>query len=361
MKAIWGQFAQKGAKAVIMWLTRFLPSIVSRLMNGPRPSNARQMYARLTGDSAGGLLAIRGLVNSTPLTFENEWRDFKGQPRNDKDVKEIWSEALGAFANTGGGVIVWGIDCRKQDGIDAACGFRLIDDPPAFLSRLKELLPEATEPPVQGIEMEYFCDPNEAQKGFVVCLIPESETKPHRSEFADRQWYIRVSDRCEVCPPPLLRSLFDAKGHCRFELHARITLRCHPVHRWPYLELVFSLLNTGTASAHDLVLRVGTRSFEPFLKDWEFSSENSGGLLEARKPLHPLQIVPAFSIQLRGVSEDTGGKIVRQSNEMLMVNVELYARDTDAQAAAFIFTDEQLCNQKHERTGFIRSKYTNPL
>jgi hypothetical protein len=78
---------------------------------------------------------LRSLVKSNPPSFESEWLDFKGaaqltatrQPpevagKNAEKVKEIWSEALSGFANTQGGVLVWGIDAPKDPatGIDAA-------------------------------------------------------------------------------------------------------------------------------------------------------------------------------------------------------------------------------------------------
>ncbi len=46
--------------------------------------------------------------------FEQEWIDFKGQPRDDKDAKEIWSKALSGYANITDGLIVWGIDARNK-------------------------------------------------------------------------------------------------------------------------------------------------------------------------------------------------------------------------------------------------------
>ena len=106
------------------------------------PSTARQFYERIT-TAPDPVAFLKGLVNSTPWTFETDWRDFKGNPKDDSDRLAIWFKALGGFANNQGGVIVWGIDARPQpcpDGrrVDAACGFRRIPNPGTFESLLRQ-------------------------------------------------------------------------------------------------------------------------------------------------------------------------------------------------------------------------------
>jgi hypothetical protein len=85
-----------------------------------RPSIANEFFLKITGDSD-PVAAIKRLLNATPPTFETEWLDFKGAA-NDQDTKKTWSKALAGFANTQGGVLVWGVDARKDQatGIDAA-------------------------------------------------------------------------------------------------------------------------------------------------------------------------------------------------------------------------------------------------
>lgn len=51
---------------------------------------------------------LAAFVGSDPPTFETEWLDFKGH--DEGDPLRIWSEAVSGFANTAGGVLVWGLD-----------------------------------------------------------------------------------------------------------------------------------------------------------------------------------------------------------------------------------------------------------
>src|SRR5262245_33564606 len=80
---------------------------------------------------------LKRLFDPADPRTETEWLDFKGcqwtDPKrglvyiDDSDVRRPWGKALSAFANTGGGVLVFGIDARKDPatGIDAATGFAL--------------------------------------------------------------------------------------------------------------------------------------------------------------------------------------------------------------------------------------------
>src|SRR5207249_4530132 len=115
-------------------------------------STARQFFDQLV---AGGASTIEALVPAA--THETEWRDFKSGEYL-KDDKETWSEAVCGFANNQGGVLVWGIDARKDKatGIDAASDVKPVQNPAALRSRLLELLRTAAEPPVPGVVVQDF-------------------------------------------------------------------------------------------------------------------------------------------------------------------------------------------------------------
>ena len=51
------------------------------------PSLAKAFYERFL-TASDRVAFLEGLVNSSPLTFENEWLEFKTYPREDNDQKE---------------------------------------------------------------------------------------------------------------------------------------------------------------------------------------------------------------------------------------------------------------------------------
>ena len=97
-----------------------------------KPSLAEQFFNDCRGASD-CRAHLRGLVAAQ--TPETDWLDFKCRPSRDANAKEIWYKALSGFANTEGGVLVWGIEASKQpDGKDVASNVCLVDGSVRFVS-----------------------------------------------------------------------------------------------------------------------------------------------------------------------------------------------------------------------------------
>ena len=159
---------------------------------------------------------------------------------DDRSVKKIWSEALSGFANTEGGVLVWGIDARKDSdtGVDRASDLSLVKNPEGFVSRLKELHSQSTDPPISGVDFWFAEDDTSPGFGFVACYVPESKFKPHRAEAAERNYYIRAGDSFHVASVSLLRNLFFPEYHS---------------HLWPELTASSGNEGIGIDIIHDVM------------------------------------------------------------------------------------------------------------
>lgn len=231
-------------------------------------SSGRAFFDNLMG-AADPLQAIKDLVNSKDPVFEEEWREFKsgsaGQAGATTDladtvVKETWSTALSGFANTGGGVLIWGIDCRASPSatdprrlVDAAGGLRPVPSPDALKSRLLQLHHEATDPPVAGVVIEAIKDP--AGGGYLVCYVPESPIRPHRAlHVKNSPYYMRVGDDFVLMPTTFLRQLFFPLIAPRPVIVVTSTTEGGGNDFWHRFQLTVE--NRGTASAKDLHVRV---------------------------------------------------------------------------------------------------------
>ncbi|MDO9515973.1 MAG: ATP-binding protein [Syntrophales bacterium] len=266
-----------------------------------KPSHALDFFNKVNAD---GITFLKGLINSDPPSFETDWLDFKGAEQlKDKDVKRIWSEALAGFANTEGGVLVWGIDARPDPDtkIDCASGLSLVKKPATFVSRLKELHSQSTDPPIPGVDYWFAIDDGADDCGFAVSYVPESNFKPHRAEAAGRNYYIRAGDSFHVPSVSLLRNLFFPEYHS---------------HLWPELrafhnkDTVFIdgyLYNSGIATAKNVVLSIGYEAesnwtLEPSRR-WEFvgvpnPNHQRGSGMACFLPIHPGAALPAFRLSL---------------------------------------------------------------
>ena len=129
------------------------------------------------------------------------------------------------------------------------------------------------------------------------------------------------------------------------------------------LNTTVSLLNTGTASAYDLVVQImpPTLNVAHFGEHWDQMTDSQFMVLTAKQPLHPLRQIPVIQIQSGIVQYDAVNKSLTNGPDMILVTLNVYARDTEALTASLTFDRDELANQRHKRTGFRRVQYRNPL
>ena len=299
----------------------------------PASSSAFEFFRKVR-ESAKPYDFLSALADPTSPTFESEWLDFKGADRvGDDDLKRIWSKALSGFANTGGGVIVFGIDARKdaQTQIDCAGALALSPNRFALKSRLLELHGNATNPPVQGIEVEAYPQGGSDGPGFVVCYIPDSPDRPHRAEQSGRLFYIRSGTSFQDAPVSLLRSLFFPHARSRLVPEVRI----NPPYIGPDWQLAFSLNlhNAGTATAHDafLMVRHDPRyGFMPPVYDRRFvqvEAQQNQHRIILSNALHPGLRISVLDLYVhKGMEVPSRGSLLDQG---FWYEVSVYSRDAE--------------------------------
>lgn len=118
--------------------------------------------------------------------------DFKllaGKGELLRDDRKNLREAVSGFANGDGGLIVWGVNCRKnEEGIDAALNLQPIPNAAAVLSQLRDNPSQVTTPVVDGVEHRLI-PASEPGFGFLVTYVPASDRGPHMAN--DRHYYKR--------------------------------------------------------------------------------------------------------------------------------------------------------------------------
>jgi hypothetical protein len=234
---------------------------------------------------------------------ESEFLEFKrrGDERTDK---EKWSQALSGFANTEGGVLVWGIGTKRvppPDGggrrIDVADELKPFTDTVSFTQLLRDTHRESTVYPVRGVE--YHTVQASQGGGYVLCHVPQGDSKPYRDARTNQYWQ-RMGDSFEVIPHSLLQSLFFPRSSARISVSLRFQG-----------SVVFvELLNRGEGSAQDLAVTVkvpsrfwkigvlGTwrKSYEVYGdvlgENWVSFGVESGGLLHPQQHTQCVQILP---------------------------------------------------------------------
>ena len=159
---------------------------------------------------------------------------------------------LSAFANTGGGVVIWGIHAPKEKAEKATPAH----DAGTLEKVLKELLNDAVEPPVPGVEILPIKQSG-TDRGFVVCFIPKSHYAPHRAMWAEKEYYLRVNHSSVWMPTEVLRRMFYPHTEPRLIPHVELSVgQCQYLGNTGLsIALSVDLENRGSSSAKSTYIR----------------------------------------------------------------------------------------------------------
>jgi hypothetical protein len=273
-------------------------------MSQAKRSGGHELFEEIKshGDQAADFIA--SFCDQPNPRSENDWLDFKVDPghRDESGRKKLWFVALSGFANTGGGLLVWGIDAPDR----VAESVRPVADPEGLKASLFAWRLDGTDPTVPNVEIESFHFADKSRGGFVVCLVPESTHKPHCTVIPkSRQYFVRLGDSFRVAPTSLLRALF----YPQFQAIAKVTAWMHwsPHPNTPALcrgRAQAAFENVGTGSAKRPYLMVSTngpvecRGNDIYVAHPDWAKRQIGsGLFElyTGRSIHPGQSLELFS------------------------------------------------------------------
>lgn len=271
--------------------------------------------------------------------FENNILECKQKDRPENGNIEMGDKAkfakcLSGFANTGGGVVVFGLDARKQDGIDEITAITPISELKKFESGLREIESRVVERNIQGVEYKRL--ETEPEKGLLAVYIPQSLTPPHRS-LVDHHFYIRAGGTFQPLDLPLIEDLFHRRQQPKLSLIAKLA---DSLHIYVYLK------NDGEVTAKDpyVVLKLpeglSLTGYELDGNTRQFScialnsfNELSGHLLAFKNgsatPIHPKSEVPLFSLRI--VNGQSAGRTFK-------FNHYIYANDMKPVEGEFVLS-----------------------
>lgn len=146
-----------------------------------------------------GERALQSVVDAR--TQETVTLDFKTKQdrthgRFGKEDKAVFGKALSGFANSAGGILIWGVDARKaDDGVDCAQELSPIADIERFTSEAQTLVGQLLIPRHDGIQIVGIPSETVRGSGYLMVMVERSERRPHRSEAAgEKQYFKRAGD-----------------------------------------------------------------------------------------------------------------------------------------------------------------------
>lgn len=147
------------------------------------------------------------------LDFKRSANDGNDSKLHERD-RENLAKAISGFGNSEGGVIVWGVDCSKDDqSADVARAKYPLKDVSRFVGWLENAVSGCTVPPHNKI-MNHFVQINQAGEGYAITLIPKSDHSPHQVAIHGKyqyRYYIRVGSNFGHTPHAVLAGMFGRR------------------------------------------------------------------------------------------------------------------------------------------------------
>jgi hypothetical protein len=119
---------------------------------------------------------------------------FTADGKLTRDGRSSIGQALSAFSNSAGGLVVLGVDCRENDvGVDCAAVLDPVQNWRAALSALSSAVGDLLQPKNDGIRIDGFAATANNKSGYLVIDVPRSDRRPHRCEASGQKQYFKRS------------------------------------------------------------------------------------------------------------------------------------------------------------------------
>lgn len=159
------------------------------------------------------------------------------------DKKNI-SKAISGFANSSGGIIIWGIKAsHNTSGQDIAKEKKPIRELTKFLNILNQLEGQGIMPTIKDVLHEKIDIGNDV--GYIKTYIPASEDAPHMAMFSEKHYYKRSGDSFYQCEHYDIADMFFRRKTTKLELIAKIIEQDRRINDMLRYNLILSIKNTG--------------------------------------------------------------------------------------------------------------------
>lgn len=160
--------------------------------------------------------------------------------------KQNLAAAVSGFANSDGGVLVWGVEAAKDkaEGVDCARALQPIAGLRRFLTNLKEYSTQLVAPSAVGVDHFMVEDPPGSDAGYAVTLVPKGDGAPHMAKAKDQhRYYYRAGESFLIMEPFMLADRFGRRPQPQLQISWRFQQIIHNTY------VILSLKNIGRGIA----------------------------------------------------------------------------------------------------------------
>ena len=157
------------------------------------------------------------VVAMTGVAQENRQLDFKliARPDFGRDDQSNLAKAVSGFSNAEGGVILWGVNARRDpndDYIDQVVDAPGLDQARKVLARLNDLSSQASSPGATGLDHRLI-EGGEVAPDFVATYVPEGDSGPYMAMLGDarHRYYRRIGSAFTPMDHSLVADMFGRR------------------------------------------------------------------------------------------------------------------------------------------------------
>lgn len=167
-------------------------------------SAADSLFASLTTYQA-----VQDLIDSGEVEGQILERKAPQGPRIGRDLRAKLAGAASGFANTGGGVILWGVSTVRHASseLDVLTQIEPIGNVRKFAQQIDQSLAASTVPRLRLTPTRVLTERSGDTKGIGVTLISETPGDPVQSS-ADQLFHIRTGAEFNVMPYEIIQRMF---------------------------------------------------------------------------------------------------------------------------------------------------------
>lgn len=156
----------------------------------------RDVFDELVADGEPAVQRLVAERRQEAVDFDFKTKADPSSPILNDDDRRVLGRTLSAFSNSMGGLIVYGIDARKNDEqVDCATKVQPISNIERFKNEVIRATGQLLMPRHEGINIEHIPTADASGSGYLVIYVERSERRPHRSEAkGDKHYYKRSGE-----------------------------------------------------------------------------------------------------------------------------------------------------------------------